>query len=423
MARSLLELGSVELLELGAFQPKSWAPAARWNRVAPAYGRHNVRNVPGVTVNTPVPHATVTAPAYGALYRAERSYWRALFTLARSRAQQLRFNTTWRPRSEQAIDKIAALVAQDQRLLGPLVAAARAVAILAQHGVVDPQTFGVREVVAKAMASLPAADQAALMAAADAEIKKLAAAHNQAAAAESDLAATKLAAVAVAVFNPHDMTPWERLRLQGVVGGDVDAWADYVDLSADLFVGDALGATLGMNFFKKVGQFVKKAAKKIIPAVATVAGAYTGNQMLISYGVQGLFSSQIKSAQKKEQAAADAAFQQQLQQQAILQQAAVTTAVGAETLQNMGVQLPEGVQGIVQGVNASVPAGDPMRQKAAADIQATAPGNSSLALALAATGPGGIPLWGYLAGGGALLAVGGILIVALSGDGKGRKGK
>jgi hypothetical protein len=190
--------------------------------------------------------------------------------------------------------------------------------------------------------------------------------------------------------------------MRGVEEGDLDAWEDYVDLSAELFLcgDDSLsGLELGKkkkSFFSKIGSVLKKVSKKIIPAAMAVAGAYTGNVGLVSAGVSGLLAKDRK-----------------------VRGPSAVAAQSGVVLQEMGVQLPAQMQGFVTGVNNAL---SPEELAAAkAQVLAASGNDSDIAHAL---GLDKVPVWGWVAaGGGALVLLGAVVFAVSRGGSAGGKKK
>jgi len=179
--------------------------------------------------------------------------------------------------------------------------------------------------------------------------------------------------------------------MQGVVLGDLDAWEEYVNLSAELFFDDEEGldgVSLGKKkkkkgFLTKIGGFLKKAVKKIVPAVMLVAGAYTGSPQLIAAGVSGLMAKDPKKVKGP----------------------AAVAAQGGVMLQNMGIELPGQVQGFVNGVNASL---TPDELTAAQREVLAASGNDPAVRAALLAGSS-TPTWVWVAAaGGGVVALGAV---------------
>lgn len=396
MSSSLIELGSVELLELGR-PPRRVPPRhPRYKPFHPA--RYAGPVVVEVRADQP-PAAPVDATSQQALWSRI-----AGFQLSRMNEVLQAAGLTWA--APQFARRLQAAFTGQAGLLERATPAARAVVLLRQVNAggdrrSDASRF--RNVVARTLRLLPEDRRQAIIAAAEQELLDIAKEFAAQDVVAEKLRSTRLAAAAPGDFSPQDLTTWERLRIQGVVLGDLDAWEEYVNLSAELFFGDEFeddgsldGMELGKKkkkglakFFSKVGGVVKKVAKKIIPAAMTVVGAYTGNPQLISAGMQGLLARNKKA---KEPVA--------------------VAAQGAYMLQNMGVELPANIQGFVAGANAAL---TPAEMAAARQQVLAASGNDpDVSKALES----GTPTWVWVAAGGGGLAVLGTLVYLLASSGK-----
>ncbi len=396
MASSLVELGSVELLELGRMprRPHSYRTPPRHANFGPV--RYADPLVVEVRTEKPAP-VDVTS---------QRALWNrvAEFQVSRMNEVLQTAGLTWA--SPQFGRRLQAAFTGQAGLLERATPAARAVVLLRQVNVGGEKRSGAarfRNVVARTLRLLPEDRRQAIIAAAEQELLDIAREFAAQDVVAEKLRSTRLAAAAPGDFSPQDLTTWERLRIQGVVLGDIDAWEEYVNLSADLFFGDDFddddsldGMELGKKkkkgikkFLSKIGGVVKKVAKKIIPAAMTVVGAYTGNPQLISAGMQGLMARNKK-----------------------VKEPVAVAAQGAYMLQNMGVELPANLQGFVSGAQASLTS----EEMAAARQQVlNASGNDSdVARALES----GTPTWVWVAAGGGGLAALGTLVYLLASSGK-----
>lgn len=403
MASSLVELGSVELLELG--RPPRHASAH------PAHAHRQPRHV-----RYPNPDRIVVevrkedapAPPAAADPTSQQALWSRIagFQLSRMNEVLQSAGLTWA--AKQFGRRLQSALASQAGLLERATPAARAVVLLRQvrqDGANRSDAARFRNVVARTLRLLPEDRRQAIIAAAEQELLDIAREFAAQDVVAEKLRSTRLAAAAPGDFSPQDLTTWERLRIQGVVLGDLDAWEEYVNLSAELFFGDEFdddsldGMELGKKkkkgikkFLSKIGGVVKKVSKKIIPLAMTAVGAYTGNPQLISAGMQGLLASNKKTKAP-----------------------VAVAAQGAYMLQNMGVELPANVQGLLSGAQAAL---TPEEMAAARQQVLAASGNDpDVAKALES----GTPAWVWVAAGGGGLVALGTLVYLLASSGGSRK--